>query len=588
MNEPEPEPEEKAGSGYDAPGMTFLHEPGDLARTPLAAILLEALNLRATGVLTVKHGDGTSRLFIREGRPVGAQVVAGLRPLGHILLQAGAIDIDALSKSLALMAETRRPQGEILVEMGVVSRDRVEQALVEQQAGYFNLIAALEEGAYAFDPAAELPAWAGKSLLSPLRTIVDALERPQAGALVISALQPVAGGTVRLASGYRSVASAFRWTGAEQVLVARLQSPSTLEAFFAPSDVPPERARAIVAALLLLGLAVSAGEAPAATGETAAGLDVELELARSGFTPSPGPPRATPAASPPAAAPPGPARRSDPAEARARRQKLLQQAMRNMGIGPFAGGSRPATLSPTDRAGPATAGAARPTPSPTSAEAELRKALLEAAPRALEQDLFARLGLAPTAGKDEVKQAFLALARQFHPDRFAAPGLADLAGTVKDFFTAVNEAYETLSDDRKRAAYAAQRSQGTQVGAAAAEAARIDYAKGEACLRTRDWAKARGFFEAAVRADPRAEHKAALALALLSDPASRERARAKALAEEALQDPAADRAAYVAGLIARDEKDDARAERLFRAALAANPRNADAVRELRLLERRRK
>jgi curved DNA-binding protein CbpA len=575
--------------------MTFLHEPGDLARTPLAALLLEALNLRATGVLTVKHGDGTSRLFIREGRPVGAQVVAGLRPLGHILLQAGAIDIDALSKSLALMAETRRPQGELLVEMGVVSRAQVDQALVEQQAGYFNLIAALEEGGYEFDPAAELPAWAGQSLLSPLRTIVDALERPQAGALVISALQPVAGGTVRLASGYRSVATAFRWTGAEQVLVARLQSPSTLEAFFAPSDVPPERARAIVAALLLLGLAVSAGEAAVPTGETAAGLDVELELARSGFTPSPGPPRAppppaSPAAAAPAAAAQSPARRSDPAEARARRQKLLQQAMRNMGIGPFAGGSRPATPAPADPPGPATAGIARPTPSPsaTSAEAAVRKALLEAAPRAREKDLFARLGLPPTAGKDEVKQAFLSLARQFHPDRFAAPGLADLGDTVKDFFTAVNEAYETLSDDRKRAAYVAQRSQGSQVGAAAAEAARIDYAKGEACLRTRDWAKARGFFEAAVRADPRAEHKAALALALLSDPASRERDRAKALAEEALQDPAADRAAYVAGLIARDEKDDARAERLFRAALAANPRNADAVRELRLLERRRK
>lgn len=274
-------------------------------------------------------------------------------------------------------------------------------------------------------------------------------------------------------------------------------------------------------------------------------------------------------------------------EARARRQRLLQQAMRNMGIGPFAGATRPPPAG-ADRPGPATAGAARPTPSPTSAEAELRKALLEAAPRARARDLFDRLGLAPGAGKDEVKQAFLALARQFHPDRFAAASLADLAETVKEFFTAVNEAYETLSDDRKRAAYLAQRSQGSPAGAAAAEAARIDFAKGEACLRTRDWVRARGFFEAAVRADARAEYKAALALALLSDPAGRERDRAKALAEEALQDPASDRAAYVAGLLARDEKDDARAEKHFRAALAVNPRNADAVRELRLLERRRK
>jgi curved DNA-binding protein CbpA len=573
--------------------MTFLHEPGDLARTPLAAILLEALNLRATGILTVQHAGGTSRLFIKEGRPMGAQVVAGIRPLGHMLLQAGAIDIDALSRSLALMAETRRPQGEILVEMGAVSREQVDRALAEQQAGYFNLIAALEQGAYGFDAAAPLPAWVGQqSLLSPLRTIVDALERPQAGALVISALQPVAGGTVRLASGYRSVASAFRWTGEEQVLVARLAGPTTLEAFFAPSDVSPERARAVVAGLLLLGLAVSAsGEGAQPTGETVAGLELDVELARSGYTPAPAAGQQSPAAAPPGGtpSPASPARRSDPAEARARRQKLLQQAMRNMGIGPFAGG-RP-TPSPggsADHPGPSAAAASRHTPAPSSAEAELRKALLEAAPQAREKELFARLGLAAGAGKDEVKQAFLALARQFHPDRFASPGLADLAEQVKEFFTAVNEAYETLSDEKKRNAYLAQRSQPGQVSGGQAEAARVDFAKGEACLRTRDWVKARGFFEAAVRSDPRSDHKAALALAILSDPAGKDRDRVRTLAEEALKDPACDRAAYVAGILARDDKDDARAEKHFRAALAANPRNADAVRELRLLERRRK
>jgi tetratricopeptide (TPR) repeat protein len=568
--------------------MTFLHAPGDLASTPLAALLLEALNLRVTGILTVHHEGGASRLFIKEGKPMGAQVVTGIRPLGHMLLQAGAIDIDALSKSLALMAQTRRPQGEILVELGVVSRERVDQALTEQQAGYFGLIAELESGAYSFDPDAELPAWAHHSLLSPLRTIVDALERPQAGALVISALQPVASGAIRLASGYKAVASTFRWSGEEQVLVERLAVPTSLEAFFAPSDVAPERARAVVAALLLLGLAVPAGDAAQPTGETGVGLEVDLEAMRGGTLPTPSPAR--PATTPSGTAippPPTPARRSDPAEARARRQRLLAQAMRNMGIGPLAGGPRPASAAaPTP---PSAAAPPRSTPAPGSPEAALRQALEEAAPRAREKDLFARLGLDPSAGKDQVKQAFLTLARQFHPDRFAAPTLADLAETVKDFFTAVNEAYETLSDDKKRAAYLAQRAQGSTVSAGQAEAARIDFAKGEACLRTRDWAKARGFLEAAVRADPRPEHKAALAMAIVSDPnAGKEKERARALAAEALKDPACDRAAYVAGIFARDDKEDGRAEKLFRAAVAANPRNADAVRELRLLERRKR
>jgi tetratricopeptide (TPR) repeat protein len=582
--------------------MGFLHDPGDLSGTPLAAILLEALNLRASGVLAVEHGGGTSRLWFRDGRPVGAQVFTGFRPLGHMLLQAGLIDIDALSRSLAELARTGRPQGELLVEMGAVSRTDVDRLLVEQQAGYFALIAALERGAYRFDPAVEVPAWTRTSLLSPLRTIVDALERPQAGMLVVSALQPVAAGEVRLAPGYEDVEGAFRWTDAERALVSRLLRPVRLDFFFADSAVPPERARAILSALLLLGLAVRAG---AETTDAVPAFDLAEPTANENATPNananptsvtrvprpvaPGPSTVsplTPTLSPRATAPPPP--RSDPADARARRQRLLQQAMRNMGVGPFGNTRRP-DGAPTPLPGPATPSpvGARPAAPPGSAEDGLRKALLAVAPRATERDLFARLGIPDTATRDDVKKAFLALARQFHPDRFAAPSLGDLAETVKEFFTAVNEAYEVLTDDRRRAEYLARRKAGATSSPAQTGAARVDFEKGEACLRTRDVARARGFYEAAVRADPRPEYQAALAFAILQDPARRDRDRARALAAEASRDAACDRAQYVAGLVARDEGDVARAERLFRAAAAANPRNADALRELRALEARR-
>jgi curved DNA-binding protein CbpA len=265
--------------------------------------------------------------------------------------------------------------------------------------------------------------------------------------------------------------------------------------------------------------------------------------------------------------------------------------MRNMGVGPFGG---PGRAGPPGTGGPRPAAPAAPAarpggPAPATApatgpETALRSALLAVAPRGRERDLFARLGLTEAAGREEAKQAFLSIARQFHPDRFAVPALQDLAETVKDFFTAVNEAYEVLSDDRRRAEYLARRGEASQVQS---EGARIDYLKAEACLRTRDFARARAHFEAALRADRRPEYQAALALAILSDPSCHERERARALAEEALREPSCDRAAYVAGLLARDDKDLARAERFFRAALAANPRNADAVRELRALERRR-
>ena len=392
--------------------MNILSEPGDLAETPLAAILLEALNTRSSGVLEVAHGGGTSRLWFRDGRPVGAQVFSGFKPLGMMLLQSGLIDIDALSRSLALMAEKRRPQGELLVEMGAVSAEDVARVLAEQQAGYFGIIAALETGRFAFEGSIPVPEWTRSARLSPVRTIVEALERPQASGLVASALQQGAAAGVRLSGGYPGVAEGFRWTEAERDLVARLERGSSLESFFAPSPVPPERARAILAALLLLGVARPGGapfEEEATTGvalsldELTASVPIEEPPSAASAPPAPGAARtspSTPAAAPaprPAATPGAtlpppapPARRSDPAEARARRQRLLQQAMRNMGVGPFAGHgadapaervARPAAAIPTPVA---TAATPSPRPPGGSAEAQLRDALLAIAPRAKE------------------------------------------------------------------------------------------------------------------------------------------------------------------------------------------------------------
>ncbi|MGB8931764.1 MAG: DUF4388 domain-containing protein, partial [Anaeromyxobacteraceae bacterium] len=157
--------------------MSLLQVPGDLSKTPLAAILREALDTRATGILSVEHGDGTSRVFVRDGLPVGAQVAVGFRPLGHLLLEAGIIDIDVLSSSLAAMTATRRPQGEILVEMGAVTADVVERYLAEQQTRYVTLIASLERGGFRFE-SAPVPEWTRSSQLQPRALLLLGLAGP--------------------------------------------------------------------------------------------------------------------------------------------------------------------------------------------------------------------------------------------------------------------------------------------------------------------------------------------------------------------------------------------------------------------------
>jgi len=63
------------------------------------------------------------------------------------------------------------------------------------------------------------------------------------------------------------------------------------------------------------------------------------------------------------------------------------------------------------------------------------------------RDFYATLEVARDAGADDLKKAYRKLAMQFHPDR--NPGNAQAEARFKE----VNEAYDCLKDDQKRAAY---------------------------------------------------------------------------------------------------------------------------------------
>ena len=62
------------------------------------------------------------------------------------------------------------------------------------------------------------------------------------------------------------------------------------------------------------------------------------------------------------------------------------------------------------------------------------------------KDYYATLGVGRTAGADEIKKAYRKLARKFHPDVSKEAG-------AEEKFKDVAEAYETLKDPEKRAAY---------------------------------------------------------------------------------------------------------------------------------------
>ena len=59
-------------------------------------------------------------------------------------------------------------------------------------------------------------------------------------------------------------------------------------------------------------------------------------------------------------------------------------------------------------------------------------------------DYYKILGVPKEASKDEIKRAYRGLAHQYHPDK---------NGGDEKKFKEINEAYQVLGDDRKRAQY---------------------------------------------------------------------------------------------------------------------------------------
>jgi DnaJ-class molecular chaperone len=129
-------------------------------------------------------------------------------------------------------------------------------------------------------------------------------------------------------------------------------------------------------------------------------------------------------------------------------------------------------------------------------------------------DFYEILGVSRTAPGAEIRKAYMTLARERHPDRFADP---EEKARAQDDFQKATEAFNTLCSDRARADYDASlaKPKATTPEEMAAEA----FADGMGRLASSDAAgAAEAFRQAAYLAPGEARYYAALGRALAANP----------------------------------------------------------------------
>jgi len=181
-------------------------------------------------------------------------------------------------------------------------------------------------------------------------------------------------------------------------------------------------------------------------------------------------------------------------------------------------------------AAPAAASSADGAPDPVGLDAEaiaIREEIVELSARLGQLDYYAVLGLDAGAAAAAIKKAYFKAAKRYHPDSLARKGLGGLEEKAARVFGRVSEAFETLSDPDKKAAYDRGASHEPEIDTARLAQAETSFRKGEILLKMGNFQGALEYLQPAVELWPdEPAYQSALGWALYKQPASdAERAR---------------------------------------------------------------
>ncbi len=351
---------------------------GHFSKTPFAHILVYLHNRSLSGTLEVRATHDVASIYFRGGAPAKVRSTIKGAGLGTVLEDLDMITGEQLRACQQEMARTGLLAGEILVDQGVLEAPDQVRGLREQMRRKLVDVFGLTEARWEFYEKVNLIAGYGADELFPIDPlpVIAAGLRAHAGELKLRPVLASLGG---------------KWISLEDVEAVRrfdfdkegrdicrrlLEKQLSWDALVESGRFDLDVLRATVYALLITkALAVSEQGRP----------DPRIEGAGTLQSYVPGPPEKV---------------ETDDPEILSQRERI-QEATAAIGS----------------------------------------------------QNYYEMLGLSPKASTEEVRKAFFKLARELHPDRCNKPGLEDLRETLEHVFFNLSEAQATLIDPDLREEY---------------------------------------------------------------------------------------------------------------------------------------
>jgi curved DNA-binding protein CbpA len=520
---------------------------GTFGKTPLPHVLVSLLERSSTGTLVIETGDSVrSALYVDCGVPTKMRLGTPEARLGEVLVELGYLKSDVAETTYAQAVEKHQLHGKTLVETGLLDDSDLPLALRTQLVKKLQLAATLPPSTVFgfYDGSDYLSKWrSGPNPTSPL-VVAWALARSHADMNVIATVvHRIENYPLRLHP--QAQVRSFGFNRSELTLLDVIRArPQTIESLRRMGLVSPHTLERIIYVLSLTRH-----------------LDFGRNLTPLGL-----------------------------GAVNERDEQLLEP---KESIRP----SRPVVLgtpSNPENASPSEHVPNKRTPSqPASIHDERRLQLEKWVQTAETQTYFELLGVPTDASTTTVQEAYLKLAKTFHPDRLPTD-LADLKPLATKIFAKISEAHQVLSDPEKRSAYVESL---RHVGEESEEEkvrrilrATSAFQKAEVLLKKRMIAAAELEVKRALEDDPEQPDYLALHAWIQStktDSAAHLPGLLKTLSDAVTRNPASEKNRYyrVQLLKRLDRIDEAVAD--CRIIVEKNPHHVDALREIRLWEMRR-